>query len=60
MFLFTELYYSTQKDLNQGELKRILAVGQVWTCLFICFGGFIFVLFFTVDKKHLLQLLAAA
>ena len=30
------------------ELKCILAVRQVWICLLICFGGFIFILFFTV------------
>lgn len=47
------------------ELKCILAVGQVWTCLFICLGVFGFVLFFLQWRKkpqtqHLRQLLTAA
>ena len=53
MFLFTELYYSTEKDFRpKKELEYILAAGQDWIHLFIWFWDFIFILLFTVEENH--------
>lgn len=61
MFLFTELYYSTEKDLNQGENSNASWLSDRFgrVCLFVLGVSFLF-FFFTVEKTHLLQLLAAA